>query len=525
MQTAPRVVGDFTRLGAQRHPDRPALRNAHGLEITYRQLDDRATRLANAFRGVGLARGDRIAAWMTDCFEYVEVYLAAAKAGLVICPINSRFTAHEASPLLGAADARLLVWTADLDDKVAELGMGAREQLRGLRVGAAGRRPEDYETFLAGGSVGEVSDPPEPSDLLVLGFTSGTTGVPKGAMLTHASVVAIGYQNAFAFRLAAYPEWGLTGSMSFVSVVPAHVLCALRLGGTVTIMGRWDPDGLVDAIRRHRLTFVYIPSPLLDDVTAALDADRGAWGSLESVLHSASSASPERLAELHSVVGSRLVEGWGMTEHSGGLVTATSALDYLGARPGDPVFSTVGRPIIDAQVRLVDESGSELPHDGETIGELQVASPGLMSGYWNAPEASEAAMRGGWYHSGDLGTISPTGYVGVSERRTDLIVSGGANVYSTEVEHRIAEIAGVLDVAVVGAPHPRWGQSVVAVVVADASAGLTAETVIEYCRQRLAGYKKPSRVFFVAELPRTTSLKVARGELRELVRGWVAAAS
>lgn len=523
MQTVPRVVGDFTTLGARRHPDRAALRDANGLELSYRDLDERATRLANALRGTGLVKGDRIAAWMTDGFAYVEVYLAAAKAGLVICPINARLTSHEAVHLLDDAGARLLVWTADVDEKIAALDTGIWGELRGIRVGSATPAGVDeYESFLAGGSSSEIPDPPDPSDLLVLGYTSGTTGRPKGAMLSHASVVSIGSQNAFAFRLTAYPEWGLTGSMSFVSVVPAHVLCALRLGGTVTILGRWDPDSLVDSISRHRLTFVYIPSPLLEGVITAFDADRTAWESLDSVLHSASAASPERLAELHAVVGSRLVEGWGMTEHSGGLVTATSALDYLGARPGDPVFSSVGRPIIDAQVRLVDEAGAELPHDGETIGELQVASPGLMSGYWNAPEATEAALRGGWYHSGDLGTISPTGYVGVTERRTDLIVSGGANVYPTEVERCIGEIAGVREVAVVGAPHPRWGQSVVAVVIADDGAGLTEDIVVEYCRQRLAGYKKPSRVFFVAELPRTTSLKVARGQLRDLVHGWVA---
>jgi fatty-acyl-CoA synthase len=522
MQTAPRTVGDFVLLGARRHPDRAALRDPHGAVRSYRELDERSSRLANALLGIGLAKGDRIAAWMGDGFEYVEVYLAAAKAGLIICPVNARLTAYEAAGLLGDADPRALVWTPELDEKAGALDAGLLGQLRAICTGStAVAGVADYETLLAGGSP-TPPPPPEPSDLLVLGYTSGTTGRPKGAMLTHAAVVSIGTQNAFAFRLTAYPQWGLTGSMSFVSVVPAHVLCALRLGGTVTIMGRWDPVGLLDTIRRHRLTFVYIASPLLDDVTAALDADRGAWTSLESVLHSASAASPERLAALHAVVGSRLVEGWGMTEHSGGLVTATSALDYLDARAGDPVFSTVGRPIVDAQVRVVDESGAELPHDGAAIGELLVASPGLMSGYWNAPEATAVALTDGWYHSGDLGTISPEGYVGVTERRTDLIVSGGANVYPGEVERCIEEIPGVVEVAVVGAPHPRWGQSVVAVVIVDEAVGLTEQMIVEHCRQRLAGYKKPSRVFLVPELPRTTSLKVARGELRELVRGWVA---
>jgi fatty-acyl-CoA synthase len=218
------------------------------------------------------------------------------------------------------------------------------------------------------------------------------------------------------------------------------------------------------------------------------------------------------------VIGSRLLEGWGMTEHSGGLAAATTERDYFGATSTSPVFGSVGRPAFNVDVRVIGTDGHPAPADGDTVGELLIASPALMSGYWKNPEASRAALQNGWFHSGDLGTIDPDGYVHVTDRRNDLIVSGGMNVYPSELEHYIATLPGVRRVAVVGAPHPRWGQTVVAVVVADPAARLTEEIVIEYCRRGMASYKKPSRVLFVSQLPETTSRKVARQELREQVR-------
>jgi acyl-CoA synthetase (AMP-forming)/AMP-acid ligase II len=454
---------------------------------------------------------------MADGFEYVELYLAVAKAGLVMCPVNARYVAGEVEYLLSDAGARVLVWTSDLDDKAAQLNSSVWSDVTGVRVAGAGSSHDsvDYETLLDNASPVAVTTPVDPHSLFVLGYTSGTTGRPKGAMLTHRGVLALTLQNAFSFRLSTYPRIALTGSMSFVSVVPAHVLCALRLGGTVTIMGRWEPDQLLDVIERDAITFTYIPSPLLRDMAEAFGRSPDKWRTVESVLHSASRATAEDLTALHSVIGSRLVEGWGMTEHSGGLATVTTARDYLGVVANDPIFASVGRPTVNVDVRVIDSDDNEVAHDGDTIGELVIASPGLMVGYWNNPPATAQALRAGWFHTGDLGTIDARGYVRVSERRTDLIVSGGMNVYPSEVELCIAEIPGVREVAVVGAPHPRWGQAVVAAVVADAAAGLTAEVVIEHCRRKMASYKKPAHVVFLEELPRTTSQKIARAALRD----------
>lgn len=519
--TEPWTIGGITGHWASRDPGLVALRSKSGTERTYAELGDRTDRLANGLLALGLRPGDRVAAWMTDGFACIEVYLAVAKAGLVMCPLNSRLTAHEAAYLLSDSDPRVIVWTADLDDTVGQLASDAVADRFQVRVtGGSDCRLEELIARSPGGPTGVDVDP---DSTFIIGYTSGTTGRPKGAELTHRSILAVARMNATSYRLTGYPRMALTGSMSFVAVVPAHVLCTLRMGGCLTIMGRWTMDDLLEVLERDRITFTYIPSPLLSEAAEALAGRPEAWTNLRSVLHSASRARPDQLHALVQVIGTRLVEGWGMTENSGGLMTATLGHEYLGAGQDDPVFTSVGRPALDVAVRVLDPRGAELPHDGVSVGELAFIAPSLMTGYRNRPAETAEAMQDGWFRTGDLGSIDADGYIYISDRRTDLIVSGGANVYPGEVEDCIASIPGVRDVAVVGLAHERWGQTVVAVVVPDSGlppGALTEDVVIDYCRARLAGYKKPTRVIFVESLPRTASLKVSRAGVRSMAQTW-----
>jgi acyl-CoA synthetase (AMP-forming)/AMP-acid ligase II len=514
MTTEPSRVGELLDPAVERVPERVAVKLRDGSDDrTYAQLHERTTRLANALLDAGLQRGDHVAAWMEDRIEYVELYLAAAKAGLVVAPINARFVAPEAAYQLEDARAAAVVWTPGLDERVAALGPVV-SSLTTIRVGGRGAAQHAFEDLISTGDSAPLSAP-HPDDVFILGYTSGTTGRPKGAMLTHRSILALGRQNALSFRLSGHVVWGLTGSMSFVAVVPAHVLCCVALGGTLIMMGHYDVPALLDAIERERITFTYVPSPLLREFAEAARARPRAIRSLHSVLHSASRAAPQELRAVFAVVGDRLIEGWGMTEHSGGLATATTPDDYLDPDGPRDVFATAGRAAAGVAVRLVDADGGFLPHDGATVGELVISSPSLMTGYWQRPEATAEALRNGWYHTGDLGTIDAEGYIFIAERRTDLIVSGGMNVYPSEVEQCIAAMPTVAEVAVVGLPHERWGQTVVAAVVADGE--LTEDDVVAHCRERLASFKKPSRVVLLDELPRTAGMKIARAALREQI--------
>jgi fatty-acyl-CoA synthase len=506
------TVGDLVREGARRWPGRRAVAETSGASVSYAELDDRTDRLAGALLAHGLEAGDRVAAWMEDGIPYVELYLAAAKAGLVMVPINVRLRAAEARELLVDAQPRALCWTPGVTevDAVADL---AADWLT-VSTGTDVRADLGYQRLVQDG-VPLAHPAPSPDSLYIIGYTSGTTGAPKGAMLTHRSVLAIARLNAHSYRLPRHSVAALTGSMSFVATVPAHIISHLWVGGTCILMGRWDVPTLLSTIATERVTFTYVPSPFIAEFTEAAQRDRRAWASLRSVLHSASRVDPDGLAALCAVVGDRFVEGLGMTENSGGLITATTAADARGEGAARDVFASVGRVVMESDLTVVDESGAPVVRDGETIGELLIRSPAVMDGYWRRPEATAEALRGGWYHTGDLVAVDRAGYVYVSDRRTDLIVSGGINIYPSEVELCISQLPEVAECAVVGLPHERWGRTVVAAVVIAPGAMIDPQSIIDHCAARLAGFKKPTAVTVLDELPRTTSMKVRRTAVRD----------
>lgn len=484
-------------------PHRIAVEQAGGRAVSYAELDSRSDRLAQAFLGIGLQAGDRVAVWLDNRVEYVETYVACAKAGLVVVPVNIRFTAEEARFVLEDSEARALVHEASVSGHVEELRL--RSELRPCL--AVDGPHASFEAFLSAGAP-VCPDEPQPDDLLVIGYTSGTTGFPKGAELTHRAITHLGLTNAVSCRytLGSVQVFGL--SLSFTATIPAHVLPHLAVGGTTVLLPRWDTGRLVDEIARRGADFVILPSPPVLEFAELARRDRAAVASLSSVLHSASKAPPEHLEELIDAIGPRLVEGWGMTENSGGLLTATTARDYADRRPG--IFGSVGRAVPGTVVTLEDEAGEPLPHDGSTVGNLVARSGSVARGYWRRADATASTFGGGRYRTGDLGTIDPDGYVSIVDRRTDLIVSGGMNVYPSEIERVLAGIEGVVECAVVGAPHPRWGQTPVAFVVAP---DRTEAELLDQCRHSLASYKLPTRIVLCEALPRNTSGKIARATL------------
>ena len=446
----------------------------------------------------------------------MQVYTACALAGLVVVPINARLTVHEAAFPLEDSGALVLVYTEGLAERVAAL---PPHDLVLVPVSAEPSGGASLQQLIDGGS-GDALPAVEPDDLYLIGYTSGTTGRPKGAMLTQRSVATLARMNSLSYRLPIGSIAALTGSMSFVAVVPSHIISHFYVAGTVLLLGKWDADSLIDTIERQRVTFTYIPSPLLSDFAVSAAVEPARWRSLTTLLHSGSKASPAKLRQVAGVVGGILVEGLGMTENSGGLVTATVPADAAAVTdPAHDRLSTVGRAVPEVLIRVLDADGLPVPTDGETLGEIVFRSPAQLVGYWNNPEATANALRDGWYYTGDLGTIDAEGYVRVSERRADLIVSGGMNVYPSEVEEVILTVPGVLACAVVGLPHDRWGQTVAAAIVLAPGSVVTADEVLDRCRERLASYKKPTRIEFVAELPVTAGLKVSRAKVRDQMSG------
>jgi len=520
----PSYVGHLVHRLARQAPARPVLVGADGRSLTRAQLDERTSRLANAFLGAGLAPGDRVAVWMEDVPETVEVYLAAAKASLVGVPIGRLLAAPEAAYVLTDVGARALVTSQGLAERVAPALAATDHELDVLvALGEPGAdRTARYEDFLAAGTpdLPTARQPADDQDVLV-GYTSGTTGFPKGALIRERALREILAISATARRLHLYGTGLMTASLSFPAILPADIFTHLFIGGTIHLTNGWDVERVLSTVERIRATYMYLPSPVMLEFAEAATARPDAIASLRTIMHSGSKAPPDKVAAVCAATGGRYVEIWGMMENSGGPVTATTEADLTG--DAADIFASVGRPVPACEVRVLDPAGRPLPPGPDNVGELVLASPALFSGYWNNEKATADAVRDGWYRSGDLGWTDAAGYVYLVDRRSDLIVSGGANVYPSEIERVIAAHPGVVEVAVVGVPHPRWGRRPVAVVVPRPGTAISEAEIVALCRSQLARFKAPDRVLFTAEIAHNASHKLLRKKVQEWAESELAA--
>lgn len=483
-------------------------------ELTYGELDRSANRIANSLIGLGVQSDDRVACWMSTSIAYLQLYLAVVKIGAIIVPTNERYVAAEAEYQFEDCDPRVIV--AD-NERLARLGRGCRELAPAILISIDDDPPVECTTRFSDLLAGSPRPPAVAVDddsPMIIGYTSGTTGFPKGAVLTHSGVKALARINAVGNRLPIGSVGIFGGSMSFTASVPAIFMTHLYLSGTIVIVGARDPDVVGHAIARYRANFTSIAPPLVDDYVRQWGRHPEQIATLKSVLQAAGKVAPEKLEPFNEILAGRLVLGWGMTENCGGLVTATTAHDMRRALSGAThLLDSVGRPVPDCVVRVESDDGQLLPRDGESVGELVFRSSSLMAGYSGRAARGDASIRDGWYHSGDLGAMDAEGYVYIRERRSDLIVSGGMNVYPTEVERVIGQLAGVAECCVVSVPHPRWGRAVAAVVVPREGATIGEDDVIDYVRERLASFKKPTRVAFVDAIPKSVSGKIQRRDL------------
>ncbi|MEZ0073277.1 class I adenylate-forming enzyme family protein [Planotetraspora sp. GP83] len=502
--------GGLLRAATRRFADRTAI-VAHGERRTYRELARNAARFANALTGLGVRPGDRVALMMEDRVEALEAYVACAFGGFTAVHVNDRLKAAEVQAILEDADVRAFACTAGrsavagqvagLGDLAALVTVGGEPLPGGLR----------YDGLLAKAS-DRAPEPVPGEGAAIIGYTSGTTGTPKGVVVENATLARIIRHMPYHYRLAPGSRCAFTGTFSFVAALWGVVLPHLYLGGTLSFMAGRAPDAWVDAMIRERSTFTYAPSPLVPAFTEEVRRRPEVLGSLSGILHSASALPPDQVRDLVEVVGPRYIETWGMTE-TGAPVTATTAADWGPGCPADDIYASAGRPVPIASVRVIGESGEFLP--AGSTGELVVESDTLFAGYHNRPGLTAESFSGPWFRTGDAGHVDEAGYVYITDRIKDMIITGGMNVYPAEVENVLAGMPGVAQAAVFGLPDARWGETVAAAVVPAGEHAPDAEEVVRYVGDRLAGYKRPTRVFVVDALPRTASLKVRKQELRD----------
>jgi fatty-acyl-CoA synthase len=484
-------------------PDRVAIVDG-GRSFTYRELASRACGLARLAADEGVRPGDRMAILEENSHAFVEAYYAAAVLGAVLVPLNYRLTAADLAFILRDSGARLLLAGAPF----ARLAQEALALCTpALRVVALPCGLEDARFEPA--SVAE-GDPAH------LYYTSGTTGVPKGVVLTHGNVCV--------HAKAAIEELGLAGTDTWGHIAPMFHLAdawatfaITQVAGRHVMVRRFGAREVLDAIERHRITLTNLIPTMLALLVAHPGAKERDLKSLRVILSGGAPIAPELVRRIMDTFGCDYVQTYGMTETSPYLTL--SLLDERhGGLPPEERFrlkARTGRPFKGVELEVVDEQGREVPRDDRTVGEIRVRGDTVTPGYWNRPEETRAAFRDGWLRTGDLAVIDAHGFVNIVDRRKDMILTGGENVYSTEVENALYMHPAVLEAAAFGVPDETWGETVRAAVVLRPGGSASADEIIALCRGRLAAYKIPRSIVFLDELPKTGSGKISKKALRE----------
>ena len=456
--------------------------------MSWEELDRSTSRLAGWFLDQGLRSGDRVAIHWSNRIETVQLFFGLWKAGLIAVPINTRLKPPEISYILDHSQARMCFSEPALAPLAAEAGAGnVLSELPSLE-------PADV-------ALPEV-DPDQPAVIL---YTSGTTARPKGAIHTHRTLIENSRLVVAAFHLGAGDATLVMTSMMHAVGLYLDLLPAILSGGSATLLPAFEPAAVLDAIERFRCTYTVALPALMHAIAEEQALKPRDVGSL-TVLWAGGDSVPVSLqARVQGLFGLALREGYGMTEAVPLIVNPKSAI-----RQG-----SLGVAVAGVQVRIVDLNDHDVP-DSET-GEIAVRSPGNCIGYWNDPNATEALLRNGWLHTGDLASCDGDGYYWFKGRKKEIIIRGGSNISPQEVEEALYQHPAVMEVGVIGTPDPILGQRVIAFVSVRPTDAPSEKELIEFARQRLADYKTPERILFIPQLPKGLTGKVQRRALKEML--------
>jgi len=508
----------FLRYAEQQYPRSIAVVCGND-RCTYAQFADRAARLAGALREAGVKAGDRVAFLSGNCHRLLEAYYGVIEAGAVLLPLNIRLAAGELAYILNDSGAKTLFlqsqYLATVDSFRGELRTVESIHLLDAAPQTGWLSPNNYEALLERAAPYRAAITSFDEDALAeLFYTSGTSANPKGVMLTHRNV----YLHAVHTALAHHPE---TAAVE-LHTIPlfhangwgvAHFLTLL--GGKHVMVPRFDPPEIFRLIQQERAQFCSLVPAMATALVNCPERTKYDISSLKRVTIGGAASSPTLVREVEEKLGCMCFSGYGLTETAPVLTIAPMkpGLDWQGEARFAGLAST-GYAIPGCEVRVVDENDHDVPRDGRAVGEVIARSDGVMLGYWQQPKASAEALRGGWFHTGDMATWNEDGYLLIVDRKKDMILSGGENISSLEVEKVMLAHPAVLEMAVIPAPDRRWGEVPKALVVLKPGAKATEAELLEFCRSRLSHYKCPQSVDFLDALPRTGTGKVLKRQLR-----------
>ena len=480
-------------------------------EHSWREVEDRAARLAAGLRSLDLERGDRVAILSLNSDRYYESIFAIPWAGYCVVPLNTRWALPENNYALSDSATRVLLFDDVFMEQAGKLLFDIEELSAAIYMGD-GECPEwaeSYEGLIAG------NEPAAPSrrggdEMAGIFYTGGTTGFPKGVMQSHRAFWSSG--------VGAMPEFQMTRDSTYLHVAPMfHVADFAATMGTVlsaahsVILPTFDPGQVLETFASERITHVLMVPSMIKMVLAHPDVEQADVSSLEVLIYG---ASPMPVAALERGMGLwtnvSFVQAYGQTE----LAPVATMLSGKDHRAGGERLKSAGRPTSINEIRIVGEDGQDCEQG--VSGEVVVRGPHTMIGYWNKPEETERALRDGWVFTGDAGYFDEDGFLYIVDRVKDMVVTGGENVFTTEVENAVAQHPAVQDVAVIGIPHEEWGESVHAIVILRDGESVTEDDLIAHCRELIAGYKLPKSVTFRAEpMPLSGAGKVLKTELRK----------
>jgi long-chain acyl-CoA synthetase len=468
------------------------------LEHTYAQLDDRSARLSRLLRERGLEPGDRIGVMLPNVLEFPVAYYGVLRAGGIVVPMNVLLKRREIAFYLEDSGAKLLL---------AWHGFAGEAEAGATEAGAEliEVEPEAFAELLGDREPDPDLIETDEEDTAVILYTSGTTGRPKGAELTHFN---LSRNSDISARTTSNIQAGdvVLGALplfhSFGQTVSMNA--SMRVGATLTLLPKFEPGEALEIMQRDRVTHFYGVPTMYGALLHHPERERFDTSTLRLCITGGASMPVEVLRGFEQAFECEVLEGYGLSE------TSPVASSNHPGRPRKP--GSIGTPLEEVEMKVVDENDQEVPQ-GE-VGEIVIRGHNIMKGYWRRPDATEEAMRGGWFHTGDMGRVDEEGYFFIVDRKKDLIIRGGYNVYPREVEEILYEHPNIREAAVLGVPHDQWGEEIGAAVVLHEGEELTPDEVSDYVKERIAAYKYPRIVWFMEELPKGPTGKILKREIK-----------
>ncbi|EFK05925.1 AMP-binding enzyme [delta proteobacterium NaphS2] len=505
---------------ARLYPDKEAVVCGE-LRMSYRDVAARVWRLARGLLDLGIEKGDRIAVLHENSHEYLEAYFAAAHLGIILVSLNYRLAPRELAVILNDSESQLLMAEGTFYEKAKGLPESVPTLKRIIWTRAHAHmvtgKDLEYEALLE-----TRSDQPPPSpaisddDVAHLYYTSGTTGRPKGVMLTHKNVKSHALGTIAELHLTDHDRWFHVAPLFHLADAWA-TFAITWVGGKHVLIPAFDAGKVCRMIQEEKITLSNLIPTMLNMMVNHPDVQKFDYASLRVVLSGGASIAPETVRKIMEAFQCDYIQTYGMTETSPYL-TLSILKDHLKTLTEEEQFkfkAKTGREFIGVSLRVVDEQGNDVALDDKQVGEIIVKGDTVTPGYWRLPEETERAIKDGWLHTGDLAVMDAERYVNIVDRKKDMIITGGENVYSSEVENVLYTHPDVLEAAVIGVPDAHWGEAVKACVVLKEARSVTGEEIIAYCRKELAGYKTPKSVDFLKALPKTGSGKIYKKGLRE----------